>query len=472
MLIDQKLMSFLKITRNTQAADSAALTSDSHDRSHRYMYGSDDARDLAARIGRWAVDFQPSHLQLERARISVRDFAGCVVAGTRQKELQAALQMSSGGQARVWGLERGFDAASAALVTGTAGSLLQLHDVYVPGGLHPSSSVISAAWAAWCVRPNVHSNFTQAIAAGYEVCNRIGIACAPGQALAGSSSTATAGAIGAAVAAGLVSGLDAEGIGRAISNAALLLPATPTACMRSHGALTPLHGGIAARAGVEGATLARFGTAGQRVLEGDAAMPGLISFLRGDTDAIAPGAWNGATIEDVAWKFFPACFASQTAIEAALRIAPRHAGAIERAIVHIPDRMLWLIEPGTGKDHLYDRLMSVRWAVARALERGAFDWTDANTDGAATQALASRIEVVHAAALDRLPAGTHGANVEVHTSTEVVRIDYRRSMSSGPSQAGPIGWTSRPDDPALAQKFSALTGGCERIAGEIEALLG
>jgi 2-methylcitrate dehydratase PrpD len=69
-------------------------------------------------------------------------------------------------------------------------------------------------------------------------------------------------------------GLDADESGAAVSNAALFLAVTPTAALRAHAALAPLHSGLAARAGYEAAVVARDGSAGPRILEGDASIPG------------------------------------------------------------------------------------------------------------------------------------------------------------------------------------------------------
>ena len=41
------------------------------------------AIDLAQRIGFWAENFSPTTTRLARINASVRDFLGCVIAGTR-----------------------------------------------------------------------------------------------------------------------------------------------------------------------------------------------------------------------------------------------------------------------------------------------------------------------------------------------------------------------------------------------------
>ena len=429
--------------------------------------------DLAQRIGAWSRHTAPSPERLARIRASIRDFVGCVSAGTRQLELGPALRLAHRGHVPVWGLEDSFDAAGAALVTGTAGSLLQLHDFYGPGGSHPSSPVIAAAWSALHTRAtDSTTSFAQAVAVGYEVANRVADACMPGQILAGSTPTATSGAFGAAVAAALIDGLDAAGIGRAVCNAALLLSVAPIAAMRAHGSLVPLHAGLAARAGYEAALLARDAHAGSHVLEGDAHGPGLISLLGGDACRIDPDAWNGETIDAVGWKFIPACFGSHVALEAVLRMDRIDPAEIQRVVVKQSSRLLdMVVESGPGAGDLYDRLMSIRWVLARALETHAYAYPEAVAAAAATTALAAKIEIEHDPLLDAALPDTLCASIVVHTRTGVRRIDYRRPANGDPQSAGPCGWSVTLDEARLRGKFAALVVGCPSTP-EIFAAMG
>ena len=440
-----------------------------------------DTVDLCQRIGEWACSFEPSPARLRRIKASLRDFIGCVVAGVRRGELRSALRLAQGGSVPVWGLNESFDPAGAALVTGTAGALLQLQDVYRPGGSHPSSPVIPAAWSALQVSAGVPADqFLRAIAAGYEVANRLADACVPGQLLAGSSPTGTAGCLGAAVAAAVIRGLDGNGVARAVANAAFMLPATPFATMRSHGALAPLHGGLAARTGYEAASLAREAHAGRRVLEGDFRGPGLIALLGGDAALLEPERWRGETLDAVGWKFFPACFASHTALEALLSLGPLDAATVEVVVVHRPAGLLdATVAAGPREGGLYDRLMSLRWVLARALELGHYDYPEAVADSPSTLELAKKIKLLHDPALDALLPGTAAVNLEVHGAAGVRRIEYRRPSASDPEPHGaavsgvPRGWTATLDETALRRKFLRLIGpdpaGLEACA-ELEVL--
>jgi 2-methylcitrate dehydratase PrpD len=419
---------------------------------------TNDGFDLSQRIGEWAYAFEASAARLQRIKASLRDFIGCVVAGARRPELRPAMRLAQAGSVSVWGLTDTFDPAGAALLTGTAGALLQLQDVYRPGGSHPSSPIIPAAWSAMQVTGGVAAEgFLHAVAAGYETANRVADACMPGQLLAGSSPTGSAGCIGAAVAAAKIRGLDRHGIARAVSNAAFMLPATPFASMRAHGALAPLHGGFAARAGYEAASLARETHAGRYVLEGDSDGPGLIGLLGGNASALTPEKWSGETIDAVSWKFFPACFASHTAIEALLSLGRIDSTEVERVVVRRPAGLLdATVAAGPHEGGLYDRLMSIRWALARALELGHYEYPDAVADQPSTLALANKIDLVHDPALDALAPGMAAATIEVYVPRGVRRIDYRRALGSDPTT--PRGWTAALDEKSLHAKFERLIG--------------
>lgn len=427
--------------------------------------------DLAQRIGAWAARFEPSDPRIARIKASIRDFVGCVAAGTRQPELRSAMALAPRGAVPVWGTTDSFDPAGAALVSGTAGALLQLHDVYPPGSSHPSAPIIAAAWSTLQSRGTVSSTeFVHAVAAGYEVANRLSKACVPAQLMAGSSPTGTAGSLGAAVAAAKLQGLDAAGIGRAVCNAALLLPATPFAAMRAHGALVPLHSGLAARCGYEAAVLARAGDAGHRVLEGDREGPGLLGLLRCDPAAIEPELWDGATIDAVAWKFFPACLATHVALEAALSLGRVDVSRIDRVVLCRPGGPLeGMVANGPGDGCLYDRLMSIRWVVARALQLGRCDYPDAIENAPDTLELAKKIELRDEAPPSPGAAPGDWVAIEIYASGKMAeRLDYtRQARRTAESPGPPCGSSSDLDETALRNKFDRMMAAAPVAASQL-----
>ncbi|HWN32175.1 MAG TPA: MmgE/PrpD family protein [Pseudonocardia sp.] len=165
-------------------------------------------------------------------------------------------------------------APSAALLNGTLAHSLDFDDTHLPSVLHPSSSVVPAALAAAERFGAAGPAMLAAAAVGVEVTCRLGMAGYDeelGNSVffeRGQHATAICGAVGAAVAAGMLAGLDAAGltsvIGIAASMGAGIIEAN-----RTGGTIKRVHCGWAAHAGVAAADLARHGLTGPpTVLEG------------------------------------------------------------------------------------------------------------------------------------------------------------------------------------------------------------
>jgi 2-methylcitrate dehydratase PrpD len=165
-------------------------------------------------------------------------------------------------------------APSAALVNGTLAHALDYDDTHLPSVLHPSAPVVPAALAAAEATSASGEALVAAVAAGIEVCNRLGLASYLPEARTslfferGQHATSICGTVGAAVAAGLLFGLDEDGVahaaGVAASMGAGLLEAN-----RTGGTIKRAHCGWAAHSGVSAAVLALEGVTGPpTVLEG------------------------------------------------------------------------------------------------------------------------------------------------------------------------------------------------------------
>ena len=103
---------------------------------------------LAYILAEKSLGFKMSNLSSKRAlkvRWCVADFLCNVAAASKLEETRLALTLSTEGDISVFGFEKSFDVKSAALVMGTAGAMLQSHDVFQGGGNHPSSAIISSA---------------------------------------------------------------------------------------------------------------------------------------------------------------------------------------------------------------------------------------------------------------------------------------------------------------------------------------
>ncbi|MET7396804.1 MmgE/PrpD family protein [Dactylosporangium sp. NPDC005572] len=165
-------------------------------------------------------------------------------------------------------------APAAALVNGTLAHALDFDDTHLPSVLHPSASVVPAALATAEAAGASGAGLLAAVAAGIEITNRLGMA-AYDPVLANSifferglHATSICGAIGSAAAAGLLLGLDADGVASAMGVAASM-GAGLLEANRAGGTVKQAHCGWAAHAGVSAAYLALDGLTGPpSVLEG------------------------------------------------------------------------------------------------------------------------------------------------------------------------------------------------------------
>jgi 2-methylcitrate dehydratase PrpD len=424
-------------------------------------------KSIVRRIADWAVEYRTDEYTARRIRATIRDFVGCAAAGMSRPEMAPALSLASQGDVPVPGSGAKHSPASAAFTTAVAGSMLQLHDVFPDCGLHPSSSVIPACWAAFYQRSSsTKCSTVDAIAAGYEVAYRIAAAGRLDPAQAGYVGTAAAGAIGAAVATSLVLGHDATGLANAISNTTAVMPVALPIMFREHGELTPIHNGIVARAGYEAAMLARHGDNGILLFEGDDRIAGLASFLSADTAMLQPACWHDDPISRLAWKFVPTCFATQTALEA-LWLLPRfEPGDVSQITVAIPSRLSWLVEQGPRAGHLYDRLMSMRWAIAMAVCHGRYQLADLDVADAQVDRITEIVEIASNPDYNEdVPLVWTAAITLAMRDGQVLRAEHRHEAGRAPDPQG-CGWTDALAVALLDDKYADLTQNdcsCDRL---------
>jgi len=206
------------------------------------------------------------------------DVVGNCLAALREGPagIVGAVVQEWGGNGAATGFGRAdlLPAPSAALLNGTLAHSLDFDDTHLPSVLHPSSSVVPAALAAAERFGAGGPAMLAAAAVGVEVTCRLGMAGYDeelGNSVffeRGQHATAICGAVGAAVAAGMLAGLDATGltsvIGIAASMGAGIIEAN-----RTGGTIKRVHCGWAAHAGVAAADLARHGLTGPpTVIEG------------------------------------------------------------------------------------------------------------------------------------------------------------------------------------------------------------
>src|ERR1700758_1924034 len=169
---------------------------------------------LAAYVADLKFDDIPPQV-LERAKVLTLDFLGSAIRARREAEstpslvkMLEALKLDGNGEATVFGDDKTWTPAVAALLNGALGHSLDFDDTHADSSLHASAPVVPAAFAVGEIVGASGKDVLTAIVAGYEVCCRLGNAVDPTSHYArGFHPTATAGTFGAAAAAGKLCGL-------------------------------------------------------------------------------------------------------------------------------------------------------------------------------------------------------------------------------------------------------------------------
>ncbi|MFI5316640.1 MAG: MmgE/PrpD family protein [Myxococcota bacterium] len=267
------------------------------------------------------------------ARAAILDALACAIAGRHEpvseRVRQWALTQGSSGAAALWGTGERVSPGLAALVNGTAAHALDFDDVSWAMNGHPTVPLLPAAFAAAEVAGASGADLLRAYVAGFEIEARLGQALGRPHYEKGWHATSTLGVFGAAGAAGVLLGLDASQLRRAFG----------IACSRAAGTRAnfgtdakPLHAGLAARAGLEAAQLARLGvTAREDSVEAEM---GLSDLYAGKKPLSLPrlGAPFALERPGVELKPYPSCRFTHRTIDLVLALREKNAGRELRAI--------------------------------------------------------------------------------------------------------------------------------------------
>jgi 2-methylcitrate dehydratase PrpD len=311
-------------------------------------------------------------------------------------------------------------APAAALVNGTRAHSLDFDDTHLPSVLHPSSPVVPAALAVAEARGASGVALLDAAGMGIEVAVRLGMGGYDRKLgnseffERGQHATSICGAVGAAVAAAMVGGLDAEGIahaaGIAASMGAGLLEAN-----RTGGTVKRVHCGWAAHSGVVAAELAWHGLTGPpTVVEGRFGFLHAFCGARADVDAVVDRLGSHWELPGIFFKPYPCNHFTHAGIDAALALRARGVdpAAIESIELGVPSPVLRTIaqppeekaRPKSG----YHAAFSGPYTVAAALLGGGGlglghdDFTDAAAADEARLALAAKVTCVPDARCDEI----------------------------------------------------------------------
>jgi 2-methylcitrate dehydratase PrpD len=260
------------------------------------------------------------------ARSAILDSLACAIAGrgepVSRRVREFALGQRSHGEATLWGTGERVSAELAALANGATAHALDFDDVSWAMNGHPSVPLLPAALAAAERGGASGAELLRAYVAGFEVEARLGQVLGRSHYEIGWHATATLGVFGAAAAAGILLGLDAAQLRRAFGIAG----SRAAGSRANFGTDTkPLHAGLAARAGLEAAALARLGvTAREDIVEAEM---GLADLYGGQRPLVLPELGRPFALErpGLELKPYPSCRFTHRAIDLVLQLGEKHA---------------------------------------------------------------------------------------------------------------------------------------------------
>lgn len=395
---------------------------------------------------RW--DALPPPVQ-ERTRELLLDLLGVAVRGSAEPSSVAARDavraLQSGGAVSVIGDRFTTAAAWAALANGTAAHAIEMDDVTTASSLHPGTVVIPAAVAVAEERRAAPTALLAAIVAGYEVTMRVGNALNPAAAYArGFHPTGVAGVFGAATAAGLLCGLDAAGLTRALGIAGTM--ASGSLEYLAEGAWTKrLNAGWAAHAGIVAAALAQAGFSGPASV-----FEGRLGLLHGYSDApvtdqLLDGLGEDLQVMRVSIKPYACCRYNHGLIDCMLALQGEHGFQTEDVeairLGVLGGGALLVAEPIERKRaprNVVDAQFSAPFAAAVALVRGAAglaEYAQASVDDPAIRDLMARADCFRDPSLDAVYPQRWPAMAEIRLRdgrTVATRVEHAKGEPENP----------------------------------------
>ena len=374
--------------------------------------------DYLSEVAAFAADFPTGDLPdaaVERTALILADSIGAIVGGAAEPEVQALSArpgMTGAGPSRLVGPGTPAHPALAALVNGTAGTWLEMDEGNQFCKGHPGMHTIPAALAYAEANGASGADFLAAVAMGYEIGARVGIATALRPSM---HPHGTWGAICAAVAVQRLAGADAARMREAINIAANLNLGTSRRTMLEGGTVRNVFAGVSGQMGILTNDMVEAGFCGE--IDGVAQV-----FGRVVSDSFDPAAMTEALGErwEVSRNYFKThacCRYNHAALDALAMIGAEHPGAL------VPGRIAGIeVESYAFAAELDDprprnvlaAKFSVPFAVATTIVNGSSDVASFTWDKVKDPAildLAARVTVREDKAMsaqlpDRRPART------------------------------------------------------------------
>ncbi|MDK3072839.1 MmgE/PrpD family protein [Sedimentitalea sp. JM2-8] len=354
-----------------------------------------------------------------------------------------ALDEAGAGQAHVFGMDQPVPVRMAALVNGTTSHALDYDDTHFAHIGHPSVAVFPAALATGELRDATLVDVIEAALVGMELSIRVGLWLGRDHYQTGFHQTATAGAFGAAAAAGRLAGLSPEAMRHALG-----LTATRAAGLKAQfGTMgKPYNAGLAASAGIESVQLVRRGfVANPDAMESGGGF-GATHHGQAQTDAALDGLGGTWLFETVSHKFHACCHGLHAALEAGRDL---DIGAPEIAEMRVRTHPRWMSvcnqpAPDTG--------LGAKFSYATVLAMQATGYDTARLDSYSDKACADpRIRDLRS----RITVTADDSLTETQAVLSVLRRDGARLEASHDLDA-PLSLDQRED--RVRRKAGVLIG--------------
>jgi 2-methylcitrate dehydratase PrpD len=302
--------------------------------------------------------------------------AGAAEPGCAEVATAMAAAEGSAAQSTIWSTGARTSPAAAALINGTCAAALDFDSLHFAGIVHPEIVTLPAALALAEREGCSGRDLILAVVAGSDLMCRIALSTERNSPWFGTSS---AGAFGAAAAAGIALRLDKTQMRNALGLALCQASGTLQAIIEKTLAKR-MQSAFAARNGVYAAELARHGITGPaESLEG----PGgyYTAYEAGDPAVLLEGLGKRFETGNIGIKKYPSCACNHAAIEAASRLM--NANGLQRkdvgdVSVRITPYMNQLVgapfDPSSNPQVAAQ--FSVQYSVATVLTRGEFKLAD------------------------------------------------------------------------------------------------
>jgi len=427
---------------------------------------------VAATLTDFALEARPTDAALAVLRLSLLDWACVGLAGAGEPVagiLHAqATEEGGAGQAALIGSAQRAPARMAALVNGTISHALDYDDTHFAHIGHPSVAVIPAALAAAELTGADAAQFQRAALIGVEASIRVGIWLGRTHYQTGFHQTGTAGAFGAALAAGCLLGLDAGQMGHALG-----LVSTRASGLKSQfGTMgKPMNAGIAAANGIEAACLAAKGFVSDPGALEDAQGFGPTHHGEGDMRGFADigTVWQFISVQH---KFHACCHGLHASLEALGQFdgAPEDVRAVE-----ITTHPRWMsvcniATPSTGLEAKFSYRMVTAMALLGHDTALRENFTDTLCRDARVTALRDRVTVQADETLSEMQARVkitgqgadksvffHDLDADPGLSARQARVQAKAAVLLGSERARDI-WRMIETDKDLTRFVAALTG--------------